>query len=259
MEFEINREPWSVSLERLLDRVELLERTNLSAATVTSVGNIPNLPSTTRVVRMNNATDATIQGIAPGVAGQQLRILSVGAGNVLLAHADTGAVVGSRLTNLFTSRTTPLAAGKGFALYEYDAISAVWRLISYEQGAWLSQTFAAGDFTANGSMTWTVDEADVVTNAYYYSGITLLWSVAVITSTVGGTPASTLRLASTGLGTLTPRTSIIVPNSNNAVANFGRNAYSGTNMTWLRDKDSGVWDAAANNTSVSGLLTFSVL
>ncbi len=114
-----------------------------SEVTKTTTGNIDDLDfSNATLIRMNNATDATIRGLAPGVGGQIVIIVSVGAGNVFLAHQNAGSTAADRLINFVTSGNTPLAAGVGMAAYEYDATTARWRLIAHDQGAFISFTGA---------------------------------------------------------------------------------------------------------------------
>src|SRR4051812_31721492 len=65
------------------------------------------------LIRMGNATDATIQGLAAGVHGQIVWIASVGAGHVFLAHQNASSAANNRIINNATSGNTPLAAGFG--------------------------------------------------------------------------------------------------------------------------------------------------
>lgn len=106
------------------------------------------------VLRMNNATAVTIQGIASGVDGAQLTIVSVGAGQVNLAHQNVSSGAGNRMVNTITSSTTPLAAGSGYATYSYDGTAQRWRLIRHEQGAWITYTPTLSNITlGNGTLS----------------------------------------------------------------------------------------------------------
>lgn len=58
--------------------------------------------------------------------------------------------------------------------------------------AWTTPAFSAGDFTADGSMTWTVAAGDIITYAYLESGRKMLFSFMLDTTTLGGTPNSAL-------------------------------------------------------------------
>ena len=140
------------------------------------------------VVYCNNATALTVQGIAPGAAGQQLTIVSKGAGQVNLSPSNVAASAQNRLINFVTFGDTPLAAGRGVAVFEYDTVSARWRMVAHDQGAWITPTFAAGDWTATGG-AWTVAAGDVSANAYYVRGSNLTFNVVVATSTVVTTPS----------------------------------------------------------------------
>lgn len=68
------------------------------------------------------------------------------------------------------------------------------RLRTTYLGEWIAVSFSAGNFTANGSMTWTVASGDVAVNRYMLMGKTLLWNLRLDTTTVGGT-ANTQLLA----------------------------------------------------------------
>lgn len=113
-----------------------------TVSTVTTTGNITALAlptgSSNLVIYMNNATLATIQGIAAGITGQRLTIVSMGAGQVDLSHQDAAATAANRLINFATVGKTSLAAGIGVAEYEYDVTTARWRLVSHAQGDWIS-------------------------------------------------------------------------------------------------------------------------
>jgi hypothetical protein len=169
-----------------------------TVVTSTSTGTLndfaPGLVGNT-VVRMNNATLATITGFAGGADGQQLVVESVGAGEVDLPHQSTSSTTaGDRLINVATSGLTPLAPGVGIAAYVYDGTATRWRLVAHEQGAFITPTFASGVYTGNNSMTWSVDPGDELTHAYYLKGrsLTLLFD---LNATTVGTPSTELRIA----------------------------------------------------------------
>src|SRR3990167_787127 len=60
---------------------------------------------------------------------------------------------------------------------------------------WTTPTFSAGDFTASGSMTWTVDAGDVVTYAYTIINKVMTVLFYIDPTTVGGTPSTSLQIA----------------------------------------------------------------
>ncbi len=53
-------------------------------------------------------------------------------------------------------------------------------------GTWTTPAFNAGNFTANGSMTWTVESADVVTYEYMIIGKTMFLNFSIQNTVVGG-------------------------------------------------------------------------
>lgn len=152
--------------------------------TITTTGNIDDLDvEGAAVLYMNNASTSTIRGIGAGFHGQQLAVVSIGAGKVDLAHQNAGSLAASRLINFVTSGVTPLSAGTGGAIYSYDAPNARWRLIGHVQGAWQTPTFSALDYTANAS-AWTVAAGDVLGNSFEVSGKSITRAFNIVTTTV---------------------------------------------------------------------------
>jgi hypothetical protein len=60
--------------------------------------------------------------------------------------------------------------------------------------AFQDQAYNAGDFTANGLMTWTVDAGDLICFRYFVVGKLLWISLSVSTSSVGGTLNTDLKI-----------------------------------------------------------------
>ena len=133
---------------------------------VTTTGNIDDLdPDGASLIIMNNSSLSTIRGIKTGYAGKRISIVSIGAGNVELAHQNINSSASNRLINLLTSTNTLLVAGTGWASYIYDATTLKWRLLDYSQGDWIEVPYNAGNFTGN-TGTWTVDLADQIAFKY---------------------------------------------------------------------------------------------
>lgn len=110
----------------------------------------------------------------------------------------------------------------------------VWTPIqTYIGGAWTNVTFAAGNFTGSGSMTWTVASGDVVSHKYVEIGKTMIVTLVVNTTTVGGTPSSELRL--------------VIPNSRTA-AGTTYGSFSGKNNGSAM---TGTWGVTSGNTYIS--------
>jgi hypothetical protein len=138
------------------------------------------------VVRCNNATLLTISGLSGGYDGQRIVLVSIGAGQVDLAHQNASSSAANRFINFVTVGVTSLAPGSGTAELVYDATTARWRLAAHEQGAWITRTFAAGNYTASAG-NWTV--ASATRDAFYLRGRTLSFAVAA-SGTTSGTPVS---------------------------------------------------------------------
>lgn len=211
------------------------------------------------VIYMNNASAATIQGIAAGAAGQRVRIVSTGAGQVDLAHQNAGATAANRLINFATSGNTPLAAGIGVAELEYDAAAARWRLATHEQGAWITPTYAAGNFTAS-TGTWTVDSGDVTSFGYFLKGrtVTVEWNLS--TTSVSATPA-TLSIGNGAWGGFTAarQTFNTTVNNDNASGNaVGVSSVGAAATLFGIAKINGNFAIATNATNVFGQIAFEV-
>lgn len=149
------------------------------------------------VIFANNATLLTVQGITAGLDGQQLSIFSIGAGEVDFPHENASASAALRLHNFATSGLTPLAPGVGIATFVYDANFASgpvgrWVLKEHVQGAFITRAFSAGNYTASGTLTWTV--AAAITDRYYLDGRKLTMQ-QLISGSTGGLAAAELRVA----------------------------------------------------------------
>jgi hypothetical protein len=141
------------------------------------------------VVRLNNASLLTLTGLAAGVDGQRLTLVSVGAGQVDLANQAAGSAAANRIVNPVAG-VMSLAAGSGSAVLIYDATAARWRVLAHEQGAWITPAYSAGSYTAAGGGSWTVDEADVNVFAFWLRGKTLFLRWYLSTTSTSGTVAS---------------------------------------------------------------------
>ena len=78
-------------------------------------------------------------------------------------------------------------------------INNAWKQELYDQidaadaaAAWITIPYSAADFTASGSMTWTVDAGDVVVLRYLTIGKLATLLVDLSNTTVGGTPSTHL-------------------------------------------------------------------
>lgn len=121
--------------------------------------------------------------------------------------------------------------------------------------AWTDVPFSAGNFTAGGSMTWTVGSGDVIRNAYRVLGKTLIWQVQLDTTTVGGTPANALKIA-VPTGTLKTGANTCAWIFDNAVPFMGYVSNSATlgssssSLISIVKSDQSNWTAAVNTTYI---------
>jgi hypothetical protein len=134
------------------------------------------------VLRCNNATLLTLTGFAAGQSGDLIDVVSVGAGQVDLAHQAAGSSAANRLKHIVTSCVTSLAAGAGYARYIYDATATTWRLVNHEQGAWIASAIntTLGSFNAS----------TVTTNRYWIRGNTLFWDLNLRMNPSAGNPTN---------------------------------------------------------------------
>lgn len=215
------------------------------------------------VIFANNASLLTLQGIAAGENGQKLTIAAIGAGQVDLAHQNGNAAAAARLINFATSGNTPLAAGSGLAILVYDAIAARWRLVHHEQGAWITPAFSASNFAGNGSLTWTVDATDVVTNAYRLAGRMLTVTLDLSPTSTGGTANTQLIVGNGAWGGFTAAKLMVTAgrySDAGATTDIGSMhvSASGTQIIFQK-RDTGTWsNAASNNGTNEGIITFEV-
>lgn len=211
----------------------------------------------------NNASALTVQGIAAGLDGQLLTIYSIGAGQVNLVHQSGSATAADRLINYATSGNTPLAAGSGSAVFRYDATAARWRMLAHEQGAWITPTFAAGDYTAEGGGSWTVGSGDVLGQAYWLKGRTLTVAYTIDTMSVA-TTATVLVIGNGAWGGFTAAKLVesVMTYQDGAGGNetFGRLYVlaAGTGIKLTRGVGSATWSASINQATTRGQLTFEV-
>jgi hypothetical protein len=130
-------------------------------------------------------------------------------------------------------------------------------LAQHEQGAWITPTYAGANYTAQ-TGTWTVDSADVTTQAYYLKGRTLTVAFNFVTTSVSATPTS-LNILNPAWGGFTSAKAIIgaqVYSDNSAAFAMGYVATLGTVLTV--NKITGTWAIATNTTSANGQIAFEV-
>lgn len=146
-------------------------------------------------VEWSGASTLTVTGIAGGFLGQFFTLKNTGSSNAFFQNANAGSTAANQLTNVVTSGDTPVAPG-GSIQYVYDGTN--WKLIRHEQGAGITRAFAAGNYTANGAMTWTVVAGNVSDEKYWVRGKILHLEINIVSTTVGGTPNTQLIISTPG-------------------------------------------------------------
>lgn len=226
--------------------------------TLTTTGNIDDLDfGNASIIRMNNATISTIRGLKAGAAGQRITIVSIGAGEVHFSNENAGSTASYRLINFVTSCTTPLAAGKGTATYQYDATTNRWRLVSHNQGASITVAFDAANFTSSGGGTaWTVIAANQETYSYLIQNDVLILFFRIESTNVTGAPTD-LQIKIPNSATV--KSTVVIPYQaiDVSVVNFGpvRGVITETTVHLQSTAGGAGWNpTAGSNTTVRGTI-----
>jgi hypothetical protein len=125
--------------------------------------------------------------------------------------------------------------------------------------AWTTPSFSAGDYTAGGSMTWTVEAGDVGTFAYTIIGKTMVVCFCIATTTVGGTLAGDLYIKIPASKTSTKTMfSYSLINDNGTWTTGYCLVFGGNTVIGVFRADNTNYHASTNNTGVYGQITFEI-
>lgn len=129
-------------------------------------------------------------------------------------------------------------------------------------GLWSTPAYSAGNFTASGSMTWTVQSGDVLTYIYTVIGKIMHLHFVLSGTSVGGTLSNALRIAFP-LNAISPHRSIhpIYINDNgsgNVLSIAEISAGTGYLACYAAPSESTNWSASTNVTMVSGSIAFEI-
>ena len=128
-------------------------------------------------------------------------------------------------------------------------------------GEWTDVAYSGANFTANGSMTWTVQSGDVTTFSYTITGKTLTADFYLVNTTVGGTLNTTLQIAIPAGFTAakSQRTPTVTYQDNAGTETVGTcEVTNGATVLSIRKLGSGNWTAATDTTNVLGRCTIAV-
>jgi hypothetical protein len=184
----------------------------------------------------------------------QFGLYGSGTGSInysLVPEATTGVTLGEDASGKRLDQVHAKKVTASTAYYERLRTAAV--------GEWTNVTFAAGNFTGNNAMTWTVASGDQITFHYMAVGKTLFVNVYIDTSTVGGTPDTTLMIAIPGGFTAAKKVQNSCPLFDNGVGatGFARVTASGT-VIEIGRMDGANFTASADNTYVRVMMAFEV-
>lgn len=137
---------------------------------------------------------------------------------------------------------------------DLDALAA-----SGAGSAWLTPTYAGTDFTASGSMTWTVASGDRTTLASVVSGKEMTVAWVLDSTTVAGTPSTQLKILIPQGKTATKTVVGVHYYSDNGTAGVGKCfVTAGQTSISLQILSGGNWAASTDNTVSQGVLTFEI-
>jgi hypothetical protein len=129
------------------------------------------------------------------------------------------------------------------------------------QDGWISPAYDAVNFTANGTMTWTVDAGDVITYAYKIVGRTMTIQFVLAGTSVGGALNTDLRVAipagKIAAKTMTTGMGVV---SDNAVESAGGRLFVTASAAFLtlQKLNAANWTASVNNTAASGQIAIEI-
>lgn len=230
---------------------------NPTEQTTTSTGtqNDFSLSAKQTTLRCNNATALTmtgftISGNAP-VAGDTVTIVNIGTSTVKVAHQNASSTAAYRA--ICPSTNGQIIGAGGIMFCVYDDTTDRWRLACVDPGAWISQAYSSGDFTAAGSMTWTVDSGDDLMYRFQQHGTKILVEFDFESTSVGGTPDQSLRVVLPGGFTAANQATILYRAFNAGTEELAQaNTASGDTKLYFRRVTAANWSAATNSTYVLG-------
>jgi hypothetical protein len=125
--------------------------------------------------------------------------------------------------------------------------------------AWTNVVFDASNYTGSASMVWTVEAADVVTHEYIITGKIMTVNFYIGSTTVGGTPDTSLiiPIPASKVSTNTMIIPIYYDDATTKGIGHAIVSASGTTIS-LYKIDRGAWGLATNTTGVGGSLTFEI-
>lgn len=178
----------------------------LAEQTTTSIGtqNDFSLDGENIYLRCNNASALTFTGFTIGgstpTTNAIVIIENVGTSTVRVTHQDTGSTASNRCIGISTAGQIIGANGRMQCIY--DVTTGRWRIGLLETGSAITHPYASADYFGGGSMTWTVESADLRTYIYRQYAKILELIIDISGSTTGGTAHTDLNIKIPSIFTL---------------------------------------------------------
>jgi hypothetical protein len=196
-------------------------------------------------------TGFTVLGATPS-AGDCVFIDNIGTSTEVTSceHQNSNSTATNRI--MCPSTSGQIIGIGGRMLLMYDAVSGRWLENVVEPGKAITPAYAAGDYTASGSMTWTVEAGDVTTFGYLQIGKKVYFSVALSNTTVGGTASTQLRIALPSRFTIASSDSFpaVAFDNSGALSTSRARSSVGANYLILELLSGANWALSTNNSSV---------
>lgn len=123
---------------------------------------------------------------------------------------------------------------------------------------WSDVVYSAGNFTASGSMTWTVTSGQQLTYSYILSGHVMTISFAISPSTLGGTPSNYLYIAIPAGKTAIKKTANAIAIYNNSTSQLGTVfAVAGQSKLYITKADGSNF-TLDSTTDITGQITINI-
>lgn len=127
-------------------------------------------------------------------AGREIEVVKIdSSANTVTSDASGAQTINGALTKVFTAQYES-AIMKSDGANLYLPVPPTATTADFLNAVWTTPSYSAGNFTANGSMTWTVDSGDVITYEYVIFGKMMFLIFTVSASSIGGTPNTDLLL-----------------------------------------------------------------
>lgn len=189
---------------------------------------------------------AALLYFAPGSRALMSGVAYTDFANIFTSNQRINAGLG---VNVAPGATGTISASAG--LFDQSRTTAI--------GEWTDVAFASGNFTASGSMTWTVQSADQITFEYMLIGHTMFLSVYLDSTTVGGTASNQLFIKIPGGFSAAKKVQGMSLGFDNgtAVSTFTRVSAGGTTVE-VGKSDVSNFALSTNNTFIRVIMAFEV-